>query len=201
MVASGAPADLVESFSFAFPAIIICELLGIPAADRHAFRGWTDAIVSTATSTPAQAQDTYPRPEPARRLRLRAPLLPGRPPGADGTPGGARHDLLPAPRAPYRRARERPDLANRDHDARPSRVSGRLVKAPGTGAACLCGARRWQPSFSHLPDREISRRGARPCRRCGGSSGRRSRVPAGAMSTGVQPGHRAVRRRPARTGG
>jgi len=59
MVASGAPADLVEGFSFAFPAIIICELLGIPAADRHAFRGWTDAIVSTATSTPEQVQDTY----------------------------------------------------------------------------------------------------------------------------------------------
>ena len=59
MVASGPPADLVESFSFAFPAIIICELLGIPAADRHAFRGWTDAIVSTATSTLEQAQDTY----------------------------------------------------------------------------------------------------------------------------------------------
>ena len=36
MVASGAPADLVDSFSFAFPAIIICELLGIPAAGRHA---------------------------------------------------------------------------------------------------------------------------------------------------------------------
>ena len=59
MVTSGAPADLVESFSFAFPAIIICELLGIPAADRHAFRDWTDAIVSTATSTPEQVQDTY----------------------------------------------------------------------------------------------------------------------------------------------
>jgi cytochrome P450 len=59
MVASGGPADLVEGFSFAFPAIIICELLGIPAADRHAFRGWTDAIVSTATSTPEQLQDTY----------------------------------------------------------------------------------------------------------------------------------------------
>ena len=59
MVTSGAPADLVESFSFAFPAIIICELLGIPAADRHAFRDWTDAIVSTATSTPEQMQDTY----------------------------------------------------------------------------------------------------------------------------------------------
>jgi cytochrome P450 len=59
MAAAGPPADLVESFSFAFPAIIICELLGIPAADRHAFRRWTDAVVSTSTSTPEQVQDTY----------------------------------------------------------------------------------------------------------------------------------------------
>jgi hypothetical protein len=49
----------VESFSFAFPAIIICELLGIPDADRHAFRRWTDAIVSTRTSTSGQVQETY----------------------------------------------------------------------------------------------------------------------------------------------
>lgn len=59
MAAAGPPADLVESFSFAFPAIIICELLGIPAVDRHAFRRWTDAVVSTSTSTPEQVQDTY----------------------------------------------------------------------------------------------------------------------------------------------
>jgi cytochrome P450 len=59
MATAGPPADLVESFSFAFPAIIICELLGIPAADRHAFRGWTDAIVSTGTSTSGQVQEIY----------------------------------------------------------------------------------------------------------------------------------------------
>jgi cytochrome P450 len=59
MVAAGPPADLVESFSFIFPAIIICELLGIPEADRHVFRRWTDAIVSTTTSSPEQVQDTY----------------------------------------------------------------------------------------------------------------------------------------------
>jgi cytochrome P450 len=59
MAAAGPPADLVEEFSFAFPAIIICELLGIPDADRHAFRSWTDAIVSTAASAPADGQDTY----------------------------------------------------------------------------------------------------------------------------------------------
>lgn len=59
MAAAGAPADLVESFSFAFPAIIICELLGIPEADRHAFRRWTDAIVSTTTSSSRQEQEIY----------------------------------------------------------------------------------------------------------------------------------------------
>jgi cytochrome P450 len=30
MMAAGPPADLVDSFSFALPAIMICELLGIP---------------------------------------------------------------------------------------------------------------------------------------------------------------------------
>ena len=59
MALGGPPADLVERFSFAFPAIIICELLGIPGADRHSFRRWTDGIVSTSAATPAQVQDTY----------------------------------------------------------------------------------------------------------------------------------------------
>ncbi|HEY1005326.1 MAG TPA: hypothetical protein VGD83_37410 [Streptosporangiaceae bacterium] len=59
MAAASPPADLVESFSFAFPAIIICELLGIPDADRHAFRRWTDAIVSTRTFSSGQVQETY----------------------------------------------------------------------------------------------------------------------------------------------
>jgi cytochrome P450 len=59
MVADGPPADLVDSFSFALPAIMICELLGIPEGDRHAFRGWADATVSTTTTTPVQEQDAY----------------------------------------------------------------------------------------------------------------------------------------------
>jgi cytochrome P450 len=59
MVADGPPADLVESFSFALPAIMICELLGIPEGDRHMFRGWADATVSTTTTTPVQEQDAY----------------------------------------------------------------------------------------------------------------------------------------------
>ena len=59
MAAAGPPADLVESFSFAFPAIIICELLGIPDADRDTFRSWTDATVSTTASTPDEAREAF----------------------------------------------------------------------------------------------------------------------------------------------
>jgi cytochrome P450 len=59
VVAAGPPADLVAQFSFALPAIIICELLGIPEADRQMFRSWTDSIVSTTTVTSVQEQDAY----------------------------------------------------------------------------------------------------------------------------------------------
>jgi cytochrome P450 len=59
MMSAGPPADLVGSFSYALPAIMICELLGIPESDRQMFRSWTDAIVSTTTTTPVQEQDAY----------------------------------------------------------------------------------------------------------------------------------------------
>ncbi len=57
MQAAGPPADLVRSFSYAFPAIVICELLGIPDADRHEFRGWTDGMVSTSAASPEEHQE------------------------------------------------------------------------------------------------------------------------------------------------
>ncbi len=59
MIAAGPPADLADSFSFALPAIMICELLGIPERDRHTFRSWADATVSGTTATPVQEQDAY----------------------------------------------------------------------------------------------------------------------------------------------
>lgn len=34
-------ADLIETFAFPLPIIVICELLGVPAADRADFRDWT----------------------------------------------------------------------------------------------------------------------------------------------------------------
>ncbi len=41
--------DLVEHFALPFPLTIICELLGVPAADRHKFHKWSSAFLSTTS--------------------------------------------------------------------------------------------------------------------------------------------------------
>ena len=41
------PADLIEDYAFPLPVTLICELLGVPAADRNDFRRWSKAIVSS----------------------------------------------------------------------------------------------------------------------------------------------------------
>jgi cytochrome P450 len=59
MIDAGPPADLVEGFSFALPAIVICELLGIPEGDRLVFRSWANAVVSTTGATSVQEEEAY----------------------------------------------------------------------------------------------------------------------------------------------
>jgi cytochrome P450 len=41
-------ADLIDAFAFPLPIQVICELLGVPAGDRDAFREWSNVIVAGA---------------------------------------------------------------------------------------------------------------------------------------------------------
>lgn len=43
--------DLIQDFALPLPSIVIAEMLGVPAADRHAFHRWSNALMSAAHST------------------------------------------------------------------------------------------------------------------------------------------------------
>ncbi|MEV6805958.1 cytochrome P450 [Streptomyces sp. NPDC051132] len=48
LLLGGPPADLTSAVLGPFPIAVICELMGVPAADRHALHTWTDLILSAA---------------------------------------------------------------------------------------------------------------------------------------------------------
>ncbi|XVU28713.1 cytochrome P450 family protein [Actinoplanes sp. CA-054009] len=45
LAAGNGEVDLIDAFAFPLPIQVICELLGVPAGDRDAFREWTTVIV------------------------------------------------------------------------------------------------------------------------------------------------------------
>jgi biflaviolin synthase len=48
LLQDGPPADLTTTVLGPFPIAVICELMGVPAADRHALHTWTQQILSRA---------------------------------------------------------------------------------------------------------------------------------------------------------
>lgn len=46
MVEHGHPADLKASLGFPLPVYVICDLLGVPSADRDRFAHWSDALLN-----------------------------------------------------------------------------------------------------------------------------------------------------------
>src|SRR4051812_13216172 len=46
MVARGCPADLKASLGFPLPVWVICDLLGVPSADRDRFAHWSDTFLN-----------------------------------------------------------------------------------------------------------------------------------------------------------
>jgi cytochrome P450 len=61
MTAAGPPADLIESFAVPLPVTVICELLGVPVADRVKFRSWAEAILTTTALSREQRADYITR--------------------------------------------------------------------------------------------------------------------------------------------
>ncbi|MFG1795779.1 cytochrome P450 [Nocardia sp. NPDC049149] len=60
MARSGpAPVDLIEEYAAPIPITVICELLGVPVADRKTFREWTNTVIDVVVSDPeAVARDS-----------------------------------------------------------------------------------------------------------------------------------------------
>ncbi|MCO5968396.1 cytochrome P450 [Actinoallomurus soli] len=54
MADGGSPADLVTAFAVPIPALVICELLGVPPEDRHAIQAAT-AVMNDLDSAPERA--------------------------------------------------------------------------------------------------------------------------------------------------
>ncbi|MFJ6737327.1 cytochrome P450 [Streptomyces sp. NPDC091279] len=48
LLQDGPPADLTASVLSPFPIAVICELMGVPAADRHSMHVWTQLILSSS---------------------------------------------------------------------------------------------------------------------------------------------------------
>ncbi|MEU1295711.1 cytochrome P450 [Streptomyces sp. NPDC005840] len=48
LLQDGPPADLTAAVLSPFPIAVICELMGVPAADRHAMHVWTQLILSSS---------------------------------------------------------------------------------------------------------------------------------------------------------
>lgn len=51
MVTAGTPGDLKASLGFPLPVYVICDILGVPAADRDRFAHWSDAFLSLTRFT------------------------------------------------------------------------------------------------------------------------------------------------------
>jgi len=53
-VAEAGEVDLIAAFAYPLPITVICELLGVPTADRDDFRDWSTTLVAGTLSTPEE---------------------------------------------------------------------------------------------------------------------------------------------------
>jgi cytochrome P450 len=56
MVKRGAPGDLKASLGFPLPVYVICDMLGVPAADRDRFSYWSDTLLNLTRYSQAETE-------------------------------------------------------------------------------------------------------------------------------------------------
>jgi biflaviolin synthase len=59
LLQDGPPADLTAAVLGPFPIAVICELMGVPAADRHAMHTWTQLILSSSQGAQVSEKAKY----------------------------------------------------------------------------------------------------------------------------------------------
>jgi cytochrome P450 len=59
MTETGAPADLIGGLAMPLPIAVICEMLGVPIADRDRFTGWVDVALATTAYTPDEIHEAF----------------------------------------------------------------------------------------------------------------------------------------------
>jgi cytochrome P450 len=77
MAAGGSPADLVEAFALPIPSLVICELLGVPYADREGFQRRANKQLDLALPIPERLDLARESREYMLDLVRRARLAPG----------------------------------------------------------------------------------------------------------------------------
>ena len=53
--------DVIADFAYPLPVLVICALLGVPAADRHPFAEWSAALGESLDALTTHAQDVVQR--------------------------------------------------------------------------------------------------------------------------------------------
>lgn len=59
MTEQGPPADLMRDLALPLPISVICEILGVPFADREKFRVWSDIVMSVTAFTPEEIHAAF----------------------------------------------------------------------------------------------------------------------------------------------
>ncbi|MBB5957342.1 cytochrome P450 [Saccharothrix tamanrassetensis] len=55
----GPPADLIAGFAVPVPVAVICQMLGVPVADRDRFAGWIDVALATTAFSSEEIHDAF----------------------------------------------------------------------------------------------------------------------------------------------